>query len=148
MNALSYILTISTGETISFLELDSELIPELISVNIVSGLSDVLRLCTHVSRETIEKAKRNDTKPLERALRTPPYGCLLKLKSPVCAEIKTCFTAKVGECTTRNISRKSGPKLGLFPFCWNYSATNVDINIIGTDIVNAWKSGSYVLLIV
>lgn len=143
INILEYNLTLSTGEELSFCEFDSQLIPELCKEDVRKALSFILRVCTTADRHTIERAKRGETKPLERLLRTPPYGCLAKLDKPICSEIKVCSMANIKKCTTKNLEKKSGG----FPICWSYSSENEEAKYIASSIINFWKDGKYVLLI-
>lgn len=148
MNVLNYNITLSTRETLDISEFDPELISLLKEEAVLSVLSSLLRLCTYVSRDEVERAKRGETKPLERALRTPPYGCLVKIDTPICAEIKTCIMADIKKCTSKNIVKYKGK----FPPCWTYRTntdgeTRVQAHLLATAIVDAWKEGRYVLII-
>lgn len=150
MQILEYELDLSTGERLSFCELDLELVPELGNDDLRLALSFILGLCTHIDKGVVEKAKRGDVKPFERLLRTPPYGCLLKLDRPVCSQIRSCASAKARECTTKNLVRK----IGKFPFCWTYNlpegtpeSVSLSAQYIASHIVGAWKEGRYVIIV-
>jgi hypothetical protein len=139
---LEYALTLNTGEELSFCELNSDLVPELAIPEVLQASSSILSLCTHVDRDTIEKAKREDMKPLERALRTPPYGCLMKVDKPICLDIKNCIRADKKVCTTRNTLKQ----IGQFPVCWTYPIETRSRELC-TAIIHAWKEGKYVIIV-
>jgi hypothetical protein len=140
---IEYKLILSTNEEISVSELDSEFFPLLTQDGVRLALSSVFSLCTYASRDVMEKAKRRDTKPLERLLKTPPYGCLRKLDKPVCRKINDCVMANRTVCTVRNIKKN----LGIFPECFQYDASSDETSDYATTIINIWKSGNYAIII-
>ena len=143
MEILEYNLTLGTGEELSFAEFDPELVPELTHPGVLEASSFILSLCTHVSREIIEKAKIRDMRGLERVLSTPPYGCLKKIDRPICSQIRDCVSADKRTCTTHYLKKT----IGVFPLCWSYKVELDDAKYLCGTIVNAWKEGKYVLII-
>lgn len=143
MEILEYNLTLGTGEELSFAEFDPELIPELARPDVLEASSSVLALCTYVTRVVLEKAKIRDTRGLEQALRTPPYGCLKKIDRPVCSQIRDCVSADTKTCTTHFLKKT----VGAFPLCWSYRVELDDARYLCGSIISAWKDGKYVLIV-
>lgn len=147
MNLFEYTLTLSTNEIIDFMEVDPLRIREMSIPGVSEAASGVLKHCTSVAREAVEKAKKGYTKDLEKALRTPAIGCLLKMDKSICAEINHCVNANKTVCTTRNLTKNR--RRADFPECWEYDMPEgpTEAKMLCTSIVKAWKTGRYVLFI-
>lgn len=150
MRILEYEITLSTGERLTISEFDPDVIPELHDEEVRKACASVLKLCSYMSRAVVEGAKRGDLKPFERALKTPSYGCLLKIDTPECSEVRSCIFVKSKECTTKYQIKK----LGKFPICWSYrvpsgysQSLTISAQILATSIVNEWREGRYVIII-
>lgn len=129
MNQLNYRLELGTREIIDIFEIE-------LDGNELDG--NVFQLCSHVPRSILEEAKGGWTKPLERMLRTPPVGALLRLNL-TCASIDGCPIGKFPNCSTSFLDRKE--RHGAFPDCWMHAR-----GWESTVIVHAWRNGLYVII--
>lgn len=147
MEPVTYHLQLNTSEMIEILEIDPDRIPILKDNGIQLKLLPILQHCSHVTRLSIEEAKKEHARKLELLLRTPPIGALVKLNMP-CALLNNCHMSSRKECTTKNV----GKKYGKFPICWTYRTEPlndeaVQIKDIADNIIHAWRSGQYVLVV-
>lgn len=151
MQAFEYSLNLSTGEKIDVLEiplkaLDSWSKRAFQDPIAFKSMSGILSLCTTATHQAMEDAKIGYTKPLERLLKTPPIGILIKLDRPVCMSISDCAMADRKKCTT---------KFDKFPECWDYALdVEGDFTEVVTiaheivkQIVMAWRDGRYVIIV-
>lgn len=144
----------NSGESLSFMELDIDAVPELRDPAVLDAASAVVGICPRVHRSVIEEAKKGYTKELSRVMGSAPLGMLLKLSKPVCGEIGTCPMAKPGSCTTKNSKPRGRPFIGLFPICWEL---DVDMRFglraatrareISAIVVASWREDRRVLII-
>lgn len=154
MHRTEYELLLSTGETVRLMELDPDAVEELRSPEILEAVSSILLIVPKVPRDVLEEAKMGHTKRLEQVMGTPPLGLLMKMERPICAEIRTCATADIRACTTRNLNRKE-PIIGRFPMCWEFSVDKKKHNIkvavaaraLASCIINAWREDRRVLIV-
>lgn len=146
---VEYVLSLSTGEEITVSELDPESIPSLTDPVVVRLADAVLSRCTRAPRDAIEDAKSGLPESLEAFLGTPPFGCLLKLSLPVCAELKHCVISDPVRCSTRHRTKR-GPD---FPMCWTFSVPtggtpeqSAQARDLADSIVSAWRDGRHVVI--
>ena len=154
MQIFEYSLKLGTGETIDVAEiamgaLDAWSKQAFDDQAAGKSIAGILLLCTKVPRQAVEDAKIGYAKPLERLLRTPPAGALLKLDRPACANISDCAMADAHKCTTlfASVSVK-------FPECWDYdlaSGSNFTDPMaaaqeVAKTIVMAWRDGRHVVI--
>lgn len=145
---VEYVIELSTGETLLVSELDPESVPALADGAVRKAAEAALSRCTVCPRDVLEDAKRGHTAPLEALLRTPPAGCLLRLRAPECREIGFCVSADRAGCSTA-----AGG--GSVPPCWTFrpggdpmaDPASLAASVIGTAIVHAWAAGRYVVLV-
>lgn len=149
---VDYIIDLSTGEELKIAEFDPERIPEMKNPDILYASTDVLNLCTRISREILEEAKHGYDTRLKPLLRTPPIGALLKAPMPFCAERWSCSMYSKMECSVRNISKCGGA----FPECWEAEADKlvrlpVDIldasRALRTAVIHSWRQGMYAMIV-
>lgn len=150
MQTFEYSIELSTKETLHILEISLEAIDDwskkaftdLDAARVIHG---VLSLCTKVPHSVLEEAKYGYTKPLERLLKTPPVGALMKIDRPVCLNINDCAMANRQRCTTRSHG---------FPECWDYSMGDCDEltdSMLSAQeavkaIVMAWRDNRYAII--
>lgn len=151
---ISYLLELETKEKITVSEINPELFPEFSEPEVMSAASDILDQCSRMPRHVLESAKMGHSREFEALMRTPPIGCLLKLKLPVCAEIKSCAIANPIKCTTKFVEPKRRGAIGKFPPCWEMEtdpnlSQNVAIKVraLASGIVTSWKAGHYVIIV-
>jgi hypothetical protein len=147
---VEYNLSLSTGEEITVSELDPESIPSLTDPVVVRLADAVLSRCTRAPRDALEDAKSGLPESLEAHLGTPPGGCLLKVSSPVCAELKFCVISDPVRCSTRHRAKRGGPD---FPMCWTFSVPSggtpeqsSQARDLADSIVSAWRDGRHVVI--
>lgn len=147
MRLFEYSLNLSTGERIKISEIPiSTLDKNYFEAFGLAEISGVVSLCTNAPTQAMHDAKVGYTKPLEKMLRTPPVGALMKVDRPVCVNINDCAMADSKKCTAR---------FSKFPECWEYEVYNdSDLNVIklsAKDIVRriaiAWRDGRYVIIV-
>jgi len=143
IQSVDYSLVLGTGEKMHFAELDEGSVEALHDAAAKESISGILDKCTRVCHSTLEEAKLGHTKGLEKALKTPPFGAMMKIDKPICSQIGCCVMANLSKCTTRNCEQKGG----LFPECWEYSTTNPVGAELARCIVHAWRQGFQVLIV-
>jgi hypothetical protein len=148
IQSFDYRLTISTGEELQICELDPGLVSELRDAEVRTSADPWLTRCTRAPRAALEEAKRGHSGPLDRLLRTPPIGILIRNDRHLCGRVSSCSMADKKGCSTRNVDPRRG--LGLFPECW--SPELPDVSPPGTEelvsyVVRAWRDGRYVILV-
>lgn len=155
MQIFEYVLHLGTGENLSVLEIDMAALDAWSRQAFddpcaKKALSSIFSLCTRVSKEAIEDAKIGWTKPLEKLLRTPPIGALLKLDKPICFNLRDCAMADPNKCTTRPACKNIS-----LPECWDYDiGTAKDFpnsmiaaqEVAKTIVVTGWSNGKYVII--
>lgn len=102
-------------------------------------------LCTRVPRCVMDDAKAGYTKPLERLLKTPPAGAMLRLDKPQCFSLSSCAMANPDRCTTRSAK---------LPECWDYDIgehsdftdSMAAAQEFAKTVVMAWRDGRYVII--
>lgn len=154
MQIFEYSLQLDTGETLSVAEIPMRALDEwsrkaFADPKSAKAMSTILALCTRAPHAVMEDAKTGYTKPLERLLRTPPIGALVKLDRPVCMNVSSCVMSDKRKCTTQflHVSEK-------FPECWDYSLEDdgdftdgmIAAHEIVKTIVMAWRDGRYVII--
>lgn len=141
---LEYNIDLSTGENIKIAEFDS--VTNKFIWNHEEELHELLNIITKCNRKTIEDAKKGYSKDFEKSMKAPPYGCLLKLKKPICSEKNDCVSYKPKTCTTKNIKKK----LGQFPDCWNFwfeDEVPYQIRLFANRVIHYWREGFYVVIV-
>lgn len=152
---ISYLVELETKEKITVAEIIPELFPEFFcNSEVLLAAADVLDRCSRMPRHVLESAKMGHSREFEALVRTPPVGCLLKLKLPVCAEIKSCAIANPVKCTTRFVEPRRRGAIGRFPPCWEMETdpklsqdVNMKVRSLASGIVSSWKSGHYVIIV-
>ncbi len=146
---VEYNLSLSTGEEIQVSELDPESVPSLTDPVVVRLADAVLSRCTRSPRVALEDAKSGLPESLEAYLGTPPSGCLLKVSTPVCAELRFCAMSNPTKCSTRNVARRRA----IFPMCWTCSLPDggteeqrSQARDLSDSIVSAWRDGRHVVI--
>jgi hypothetical protein len=150
MQIFEYSLNLCTGETIRVSEISMGALDKFEKSAFedpatFEAMSSIISLCTKAPHQAMEDAKIGHTKPLEKLLRTPPVGTLMKVDRPVCTNMFDCAMADSKKCTTR---------FSKFPECWDYAMdgdgdlTNsmVAAHEIVKEIVMAWRDGRYVII--
>ena len=157
MQTFEYGLDLSTGEKIWITEIAiGALDKQTLTAFKIPELDLVLMHCTKVPRSDMDDAKIGYTKPLERLLRTPPVGILMKFARPVCENISTCAMANPKKCTVRYRAPREKPEaIASFPECWDFDArlsktTPIEIETTVREIANyivaAWRWSRYVII--
>jgi len=153
MQTFEYSLHLDTGETMEIVEISMKALDawteKAFSDPAASkALTGLLSLCTKVPHQILEDAKIGYTKPLERLLKSPPVGALMKLDKPACFNVSDCIMADKDKCTTRFWS-----KAAKFPECWDYHLPQDEFTSamaaaqeIAKVIVMAWRDGKYVII--
>jgi hypothetical protein len=141
IEVLEYSLILSTQELLLVTEIQQTMISDVTDI----VLDDILQHCTRVPHDVLQDAKIGGTKPLEKLLRTPPQGCLVKLVYSTCSELQSCSKADRQLCSTTIIKRKKKT----IPRCWQAQSQHENglSRSIGTTIVHAWKDGRYVFIV-
>ena len=139
MQPLEYSLALDNGEVLEICELDPECFPCLRSPGPV--LSEFIERCSVAPRRAVEEAKAGYSRPLHGFLKAGAVGAMLKVRSPACADMKSCVIANPAACTLRNVSKG----LGQFPECW--TAGSGDEAWLASTIAHAWKRGAHVILL-
>jgi hypothetical protein len=150
MQTFEYSLELSTGERLAVTEiamgaLDSWMTKAFSDAAARQLLAGVLDLCTRAPRCVLDDAKIGYTKPLERLLKTPPSGALMRLDKPECFSMSNCAVADKAKCTAR---------FDKFPECWDYDIGHSDdftdamsaAQELAKTVVFAWKDGRYVII--
>lgn len=140
---------LETGEEILICELDPETSTALLSVEVVTDVMGMLKLCNIVTWEALEEAKRGFAKVLQGQIRNPPNAAMLKLDRPTCGRIGSCSSADPRRCKiTYSIRKKPS-----FPRCWEYvGAVDEDSprhasSELSSVIALAWAEGRHVFIV-
>lgn len=149
MQTFEYVLTLSTGEQLKVVEIAMKALDSRCSKAFEDqALFPILSMCTRVPSSVMNDAKIGHTKPLERLLKTPPVGALMKLDKPACLNIKDCAAASA-DCTTQAVRRGKS-----FPECWDYDMGLVDdfsdgmmaAREVARIVIAAWRDSAYVII--
>jgi hypothetical protein len=153
MYTFEYSLVLSTGEKLAISEvvvgaLDSWCARAFSDPNAKRAIAPILALCTKAPPNVMDDAKIGHTKPLEKLLKTPPIGALMKIDKPICSSFKSCASANAS-CTTQFVGKNKS-----FPKCWDYYVTDPDnftnsmsaAQELVKDIVMAWRDSRYVVI--
>jgi hypothetical protein len=146
-----YIIRLTTGETLTIAELDTERSPALLIPQVAKACDGLLRHCTRVTREIMEEAKGGYDARFKPLLRASPQGCMAKADPHVCRLIRDCAMASGPICTLRNSNQRSRAPL---PICWEFPAPVIpDLEVqnaiieLGSCIGHAWRRGLHVVIV-
>ena len=155
MQTFEYSLQLGTGESLDVAEivmatLDDWSRKAFEDPAAAKAMHKVTSLCSRIPHRIMEYAKIGYTKPLERLLKTPPIGALMKLDKPECLNLSDCAMADQHKCTTRFLLASAK-----FPECWDYTLIGKDEEFtdgmvaaqeIVKTIVMAWRDGRHVII--
>ena len=149
MQTFEYALQLSSGEYTDITEINFNALGDEFSIIFDEcnnkTLSDVLKSCTFVNELTIEDAKIGLIKPLEKVLKSPPKGALIKFVHHECTNIKDCPGRSKIKCSTKTIENT-------IPDCFDYDFESYDnINRVLKEfvgiVISAWRENRYVFIV-
>lgn len=103
--------------------------------------TELAKLTTHISKETLDHALHGYTSPFVKALGLPPWGALRKVPTShaVCAESKYCPSHNPRTC------RPSDPKR---PWCYQPGGfEDPEVRKQASELIRLWGEGVYVIVV-